>query len=155
MLEPKKMERKPISDARKVQIAERRRKVVSTMRELLMDPNKKKVDAENIPAILFRDITASHGIMPMDWERLIDRHYRLLYGDDLQKVSQEKTNLQRALVKPNLTWARYYKFLEILGVESMTFIQQLHSSDGRVYEHKVKTRNRYALRKVQDAPDVE
>lgn len=134
---------------------EQQRQAVATMRELLLDPTKRRQEAENIPAMWFRDILASHGIMPGEWEKLLDRHYRLLYKDDVQKISQAKTNLQRALVKPNLTWARYFKFLEILGVEAMTFTQTLETKDGRSFNHVIKVKNRYSLSKVKGSEQDE
>jgi len=121
----------------------------STFRELLLDPEKKRSEAENELAYLFRDIMLAHGVNPSEWDRRLDMYYRRLYTNsrgevDLIKVNQEKSNLVRALAKDTLPWKRFNTSLQLMGPESYTIIIELTYRDGRTHTHKVKIRNRLA-----------
>ena len=121
----------------------------STFRELLLDPEKKRAEAENELAYLFRDIMLAHGVTPSEWDRRLDSFYKRLYTNskgqtDPVKVNQEKSNLVRALTKDALPWNRFNRALQLMGSESYTISVDLNYADGRVHTHKVKVRNRVA-----------
>lgn len=135
------------------------RQVKSTFRELMIDPKRTKESVKsdgNVLAILFWDMMAAHGIKPSTWEVMMDRYYKRKYGsDDIQKISQEKTNLQRALSKNQLTFKRFQTALEILGPKSITYTVGLDYETGVAYQHKVKVRNRTANPATRDTRDAE
>lgn len=118
-----------------------------TFRELLMDPEKKRSEAENELAYIFRDMMLAHGIQPSEWDRRVDSYYRRIYTNskgevDLIKVNQEKSNLVRALTKDALPWRRFITAVQLMGAASFTFTLDLNYQDGRTFSHKVKVRNR-------------
>jgi len=134
------------------------RQVRSTFRELLVNPRRTKESFRegnaNIPALMFWDMMASHGIRASTWEVMMDRYYKRKYGvDNVQKISQEKTNLQRALSKNNLTWNRFMTAVEILGYKTLTFMATMEYESGDVYQHKVKIRNPFANPATKANPD--
>jgi len=71
-----------------------------TFRSIVNNPEAGKEDAENLLALLFRDILLAHLPSPEALDRKMERYYMRIYGGDKMKVAQEKNNLSRALTKP-------------------------------------------------------
>lgn len=120
----------------------------STFKDLLQDPNKKRGEATNELATMFRKMLAEHGILPTDWDRRAELYYRKLYTNhrgetDMIKVNQEKSNLTRALTKNSIPWKRFTTALAILGPETWDLEITLPYKSGHVRKHKVTVKNRY------------
>lgn len=117
-----------------------------TLRSLLQDPNKLRDQAENVLAALFRDIMAEHGVEPAEWESRVERYFQRTYitpeGIDVQKVNQAKSNLQRALALPALTWGRFETALQIMGSKSYYVEVGLQYESGNTFTHRKRVRNR-------------
>ena len=132
----------------------------STFRELLLDSEKKKSEAENELAYLFRDMMLAHGVTPSEWDRRLDSYYKRIYMNskgqvDLVKVNQEKSNLVRALTKDALPWRRFHTAVQLMGSKAYTFTLELEYEDGRIHTHKVKARNRLADMMRNELSNVE
>lgn len=118
---------------------------VITLRDLLLDSTCKKREAENIPAILFRDMMSACGIGPAEWDKRMERYFRKVYGSDVKKINQEKTNLMRSLAKNKLTWTRYDTSIQIMGPVTYQFTLDMTFADGHTFRAIAKVRNRYRL----------
>lgn len=119
------------------------RKQSNNFKELLKDPEKRRHEPDlNIPAKMFRNIVYVHGVIPSEWDAQVDRFYRRLYGGDIQKVNQEKSNLLRALNRNWLTWGRFETALQIMGCEKYEICTTLHFKGGKSTSHPVTVRNR-------------
>lgn len=114
-----------------------------TIREIVMDPVKRKKTAENELTKLFCDILLDHQLSLDQWEILMDRYWRRRYPNDPIRAAQEKTNASRALTSNNLTWMRFDEFIQCLGAESYEYSVTLHFKDKPPAVHTLKIRNRH------------
>lgn len=120
----------------------------TTFRELLLAPDKKKGEATNVLAILFRDMLIAQGIMPSEWEHRVERYFTRLHTNaqgevDKKRVDQDKSNLTRALTKDRLPLKRFEEGVAVLGAESVQYTVQLNFPNNYSNIHKVLVRNRY------------
>lgn len=120
----------------------------STFRELLLAPDKKKGEAVNVLAVLFRDMLLAQGIMPSEWELRVERYYTRLHTNakgevDKKRVDQDKSNLTRALTKDRLPLKRFEEGVAVLGAESVKYSVQLNFPNNYSNIHTVLVRNRY------------
>lgn len=137
----------------------------STFRELLLSHDKKKSEATNALAILFRDALATHGVTPSEWDVKVERYYKRRHTNsigvvDKKRVDQDKSNLTRALAKNGLPWNRFVEGCSVMGPEFIMFSMTLGYPGGLTTEHKLKIRNRYVdlqadLEDDEDKDDVE
>lgn len=122
----------------------------STFRELLRDPHKKYDETNHPLAKLLRDVMASRGIMPSQWDTLVERYYRKVYTNrrgeiDLIKVNQEKSNLTRALAKDRVPFDRFDVALQILGCAYYLYSVETTDTKGVKITNKLKITNRYVI----------
>lgn len=120
----------------------------STFRELLQTPDKKKGEAKNELAVLFRDMLLTHGILPSEWDRKVERYYTKIFTNaagevDMLKVNQEKSNLTRALTKDSIPWKRFITGVAVLGPASFRLGIELNYATGHTYKHQVLKKMRY------------
>ena len=117
----------------------------SKFRTLLRNARQMKKNADNVPAVFFRDILAEHGPSIAEWDARMERYFRKIHGNDPKIVSQEKTNLTRALTKDTLTWRRFEQAIQIMGAETYTFTLLMEYANGQTFKHKVRVKNRFGL----------
>lgn len=132
----------------------------STFRELLMTQDKKVDESTNILATLFRDMLATYGITPSEWDFRVDRYYSRLHTNakgevDRKRVDQDKSNLTRALNKNRIPLKRFEEGICVLGAESCDYSVQLNFPNGYSNAHKVRVRNRYVLSANHDDDEDE
>lgn len=126
-----------------------------TIREIVMDPGKRKETAENELTRLFCDILLSHQITLDQWELMTDRYWRRRYPNDPIRAAQEKTNASRALTSNNLTWMRFDEFIQCLGAENYEYSVTLHFKDKPPSTHTLKIRNRHKDTPIAPVDDDE
>jgi hypothetical protein len=135
-----------------------RRKSISTWREIMQASDKQADATSHELAKLFRDIMATHGISITKFDNLADRYYRKVHTNrkgvcDLVKVSQEKSNLTRALASDSIPWFRFVTMVRLLGPRSYTFTLTMEDAVGRKHHHTVQTMNRFVLAPVPEEED--
>lgn len=123
-----------------------------TFRSIVNNPETGKEDAENLLALLFRDILLAHLPSPEALDRKMERYYMRIYGGDRMKVAQEKNNLSRALTKPSISWERFETFIQLLGCDKYTFRVDMTYGE-KVYTSELEVRNRYSDRRSGHIPE--
>lgn len=119
----------------------------ATFREILLDRYKMADQAENTLAKLFRDMLAERSILPAQWDARMDAYYRKVFTNskgevDIIKVNQEKSNLKKALAKPNLAWNRFETAIQVLNPDEYTFSLGMKYINETEYLHQIKVKNR-------------
>lgn len=113
-------------------------------RDMLEAPDKRIGDAKNILARLFRGILMEHGIMPSQWDAMVDRYFRSRLSrtpKDSKAINQDKYNFIRALEKDKLSIGRFETAINILGAESVEFMLTMNWRGKAPSKHKVLIRN--------------
>lgn len=91
---------------------------------LLRNDDKDLPLAKNMPAAFFRTILADLNITPQKWDAAMRRYLNdPKYGPDMSsnKRSSERSNLNRALAKPTLTWKTLRRGIDILNPKTVSF----------------------------------
>lgn len=131
-----------------------------TFREILLHPDKKKGEADNVLASLFRDMLAAYGVTPSEWELRVERYFRRKHTNeagvvDKKRVDQDKSNLTRALTKSKLPVKRFEEAMAVLGAESVMWTIQANFPGGHQHTHKALVRNRHTSPVPDDDEDDE
>lgn len=82
--------------------------------------DKKKITLQNNTnelASLFREVLATMGVTPTEWETLSNRYFTFIHDKDRKAIAQDKINLARALTRNDLTWTRFLESLMVLGFD--------------------------------------
>lgn len=123
-----------------------------TFRSIVNNPQVGKEEAENLLALLFRDILLAHSPGADNLDRKMERYYTRIYGGDKRLVAQEKNNLSRALTKPSISWERFETLIQLLGCDKYVVRVDLVYGD-KTYTSELEVRNRYSDRRMQNVPD--
>lgn len=94
------------------------------MHRLLSMDDKGKSEAENAVAKLFRGVLLDAGIDRNTWDRLIRRYVtdpKNGVPANPTKRSSARSNLNRALSKPKITWRTFRNAISLLGPKSVTY----------------------------------
>lgn len=126
-----------------------------TFRDLITANGKRKDSAENLPALMFRDVLDTHGISLSEWEMRMDRYFRRKYGNDVKRINSDKGNLMRSLAKDKITWDLWEIVKRILGPVRVKYTVQMTFADGRTYEHNYVVRYRENERRDECDDDSE
>lgn len=122
-----------------------------TFRDLLRHPTRKREEAGNELAFIFRDIMDEKRFELDQWEYLVERFYRSVYGEDTRAVQQAKINLARGLVKDKLTWGRFMEAMLVMGFDEYTFtVSMKNRVDEKAKEYQVKVKNPYKARRSKN-----
>lgn len=81
-------------------------------------------EARDAPAKLFRGILFDLSIERMTWDRLMRdflTNPRSGIPDNPTKRSSERSNLNRALAKPNITWKMFRKAIQVLNPKGVSY----------------------------------
>lgn len=123
-----------------------------TFRSIVNNPETGKEDAENLLALLFRDILLAHAPGADNLDRKMERYYTRIYGGDKRLIAQEKNNLSRALTKPSISWERFETLIQLLGCDKYIVRVDLVYGE-KTYTSELEVRNRYSDRRMQNVPD--
>lgn len=123
-----------------------------TFRSIVNNPETGKEDAENLLALLFRDILLAHSPSPEALDKKMERYYMRIYGGDKKMVAQEKNNLSRALTRPSISWERFETLIQLLGCDKYTIRVDMTYGE-KVYTSELEVRNRHSDRRQGNIPD--
>lgn len=94
------------------------------MHQLLLRDDKGRSLAENAAAKLFRGVLLDIGIDGRSWDRLIRRYVtdpKNGIPNNSTKRSSARSNLNRALSKPKITWRTFRSAIALLGPKSVSY----------------------------------
>lgn len=91
---------------------------------LLRSDDKDLPLAKNAPATFFRMVLADMNVTPSKWDAAMRRHFNELIATKQltpKESSGQRSNLNRALAKPTITWKAFRRGVDILGPKHMSF----------------------------------
>lgn len=110
---------------------------------LLHDPEKRVVEARGLSKI-FRNILSDLNITPMKWDQLMNAYLnnpKNRVGRDSRSRSSTRGNLNKELVKKDMTWRNFERAIRFLNPVEAEFTVKLRWRNGRTTLHGVKMVN--------------
>lgn len=101
--------------------------------EQLLEPLKQPMATDQILAVQFRALVRGVEMTPEKWEALMDRFMarhpmKHLMDPDMEKL--ERSNFERALLQPTLSWRMFCQGLEFLNVSHACLFVNIMTHDG-------------------------
>lgn len=106
--------------------------------ELLSDHEKKVNEGRNLITRLWRKILHSRRMSVAQWSKQMSLYLSdpmNNIGNNPKRVSQARNNLQKEILKDNMTWNNFEKAIKFIGAFKMRITVELHYPNGKVHRH--------------------
>lgn len=123
------------------------------MHRLLSLDDKGVSEAQNAVAKLFRSVLLERGIDRKTWDRLIRQYVtdpKNGIPNNPTKRSSERSNVNRALCRPKITWKSFRKALALLRPKSVRYVLDLTWDPKLKLPHEPPTQIEYVPQSRQD-----
>lgn len=111
-------------------------KPVLTIAQLLRLKDKGVSEANNTLSRLLRSMFDSRGITPKELEQLVNQWVDKKYAGNDKHRSSAKSNVNRALAEPSMSWKTFSRALDILKLKRVTITIQAEWPDGKITYHQ-------------------
>lgn len=107
--------------------------------ELLNDHDKKINEGRNLITRLWRKILHSRRMSIAQWSKQMSLYLNdpiNNIGSNPKRISQARNNLQKEILKDNMTWNNFEKAIKFIGAVKMRIRIDLHYPNGKVHHHE-------------------
>lgn len=111
-------------------------KPVLTIVQLLKLKDKGVSEADNTLSRLLRSMFDARGITPREFEHLVNQWVDKKYAGNDKHRSSAKSNVNRAVAAPEISWKTFNRAMHILKLKRVTITIQAEWPDGKVTYHQ-------------------
>lgn len=111
-------------------------KKAMTLQSILRLPDRGRSIPGNVLSDLMRSIWDSRKITDREHDRYTDRWVQKHYADNDKHRSSAKSNVNRALADPDMSYKTFMRGLGILPIRNAIFTVQIEWADGKITYHQ-------------------
>ena len=111
-------------------------KPVIPIAELLRLKDKGVSEASNTLSRLLRSMFDARGITPREFDNLVNQWADKKYKGNEKLRSSAKSNVNRAVAAPDISWKTFNRALAILRLKRVTITVQAEWPDGKITYHQ-------------------
>lgn len=111
-------------------------KPVIPIAELLRLKDKGVSEASNTLSRILRSMFDARGITPREFDNLVNQWADKKYKGNEKLRSSAKSNVNRAVAAPDISWKTFNRALDILRLKRVTITFQAEWPDGKITYHQ-------------------